>query len=72
MAGVRRWIGNQAQPHSDIVRKSMHTINMDARTQSHNKAETHAQTTGLLASQLLNPQVPQEELLEYHRQVHST
>ena len=50
----------------------MHTINMDARTQSHNKAETHAQTTGLLASQLLNPQVPQEELLEYHRQVHST
>jgi hypothetical protein len=72
MAGVRRWIGNQAQSHSDIVIKSMHTTNMDARSQSHNKSETHTQTTGVLASQLLNPQVPQEELLEYHRQVHFT
>jgi hypothetical protein len=69
MAGVRRWIGNQAQSHSDIVIKSMHTTNMDARSQSHNKAETHTQTTGVLASQLLNPQVPQEELLEYHRYI---
>ena len=72
MAGVRRWIGNQAPPHSDIARKSMHATNIAARSQSHNKAETHTQTTGVLASQLLNPQVPQEELLEYHRQVHST
>jgi len=72
MAGVRRWIGNQAPSNSDVVRKSMNSTNMDAGSQAHNKAETHTQTTGVLASQLLNPQVPQEELLEYHRQVHPT
>ncbi|KAF8440057.1 polyphosphoinositide phosphatase [Boletus edulis BED1] len=69
MAGVRRWIGNQTPPHNDIVKKSIHTTNIDARSQAHKKSEIHVQTTGMLASQLLNPQVPQEELLEYHRYI---
>lgn len=72
MAGVRRWIGNQTPSHSDILRKSTHATSMDARSQAHNKAETHTPSTDVLASQLLNPQVAQEELLEYHRQVRST
>lgn len=69
---VRRWIGNQAASHSDSMRKTMHAKNMGARSQAQNKAEVHTQTTEELASQLLDPQVPQEELLEYHRQVHFT
>lgn len=72
MAGVRRWIGNQAPFNNDVVRKSMNSTNMDTESQTHNKAETHTQTTGVLASQLLNPQVSQEELLEYHRQAYFT
>lgn len=67
MAGVRRWIGHQAPSQSDVMRKSMQSTNMDARSQAYNKAETHIQTTEVVASQLLNPKVPQEELLEYHR-----
>jgi len=43
--------------------------NMGARSQAQNKAEVHTQTTEELASQLLDPQVPQEELLEYHRYI---
>ncbi|KAI9571915.1 SacI homology domain-containing protein [Boletus coccyginus] len=69
MAGVRRWIGNQAPFNNDVVRKSMNSTNMDTESQTHNKAETYTQTTGVLASQLLNPQVSQEELLEYHRYI---
>lgn len=67
MAGVRRWIGNQAPSQTDVMRKSMQSTNLDARSQVYHKAETHTQTTGVLASQLLDPKVPQEELLEYHR-----
>lgn len=67
MAGVKRWIGNQAPSQSEVMRKSMRSTNMDTRSQAYNKAEIHTQATGILASQLLNPKVPQEELLEYHR-----
>lgn len=69
MAGVRRWIGNPAPSLNDTMRKSMHSKKIDARSQPYSKTEIHTQPTGALASQLLNPKVPAEELLEYHRQV---
>lgn len=72
MAGVRRWIGHQTPSHSDAVRKAVYSTNKDARSQAHNKSEPHIQATEELASQLLDPQVPQEELLEYHRRVRFT
>lgn len=69
MAGVRRWIGNPAPSQGDTMRKSTHPTKMDARSQPYSKTEIHTQSTGALVSQLLNPKVSPEELLEYHRQV---
>lgn len=69
MAGVRRWIGNPVPSLNDTMRKSMHSTHIDARSQPYSKVEIHTQSTGTLAIQLLDPKVPSEELLEYHRQV---
>ncbi|KAG9310994.1 polyphosphoinositide phosphatase [Chiua virens] len=69
MAGVRKWIGNQTPSHNESMRKSMHSAKMDARSQLYSKTDAHVQSTGVLASQLLDPKVPQEELLEYHRYI---
>lgn len=67
MAGVRRWIGSPVPSHNDATRKSMHPTNVDERPQTFGKTDIYTHSTGTLASQLLNPKVPAEELLEYYR-----
>ena len=45
----------------------MHPTNVDERPQTFGKTDIYTHSTGTLASQLLNPKVPAEELLEYYR-----
>ncbi|KAF9219313.1 hypothetical protein BS17DRAFT_426482 [Gyrodon lividus] len=69
MAGVRRWIGTQSSIHSDGMRRKAQSAALQTKPQSYGKTDVHSQSSGVLASCLLDPKVPQEELLEYHRYI---
>ncbi|KAF8840339.1 hypothetical protein BDN67DRAFT_968747 [Paxillus ammoniavirescens] len=66
MAGVRRWIGTQTSAHSNDTRRKVQSADMHTKPQPFGKTDVYSQSSGVFANLLLNPKVPEEELLEYH------
>ncbi|KAG2005981.1 polyphosphoinositide phosphatase [Coprinopsis cinerea AmutBmut pab1-1] len=68
--GVRRWIGSQTNPHHHHHTKKAHSKNPASRHTEKAKPlggaviDTHS--TEYIATQLLDPSVPEDEELEYH------
>ncbi|KIN96288.1 hypothetical protein M404DRAFT_67657, partial [Pisolithus tinctorius Marx 270] len=66
--GVKRWMGTHPSSHNEkLRRKALHADTAD-KSQLLHKNDL-PQSSGVLASHLLDPKVPSEELSEYHRYI---